>query len=136
MVNPSKAFGRFGELNAIVPYVDLCRVANASPIKARRHEEGTDQDMRQGQILDVKEVYALAEDLRLMVLLDPEALPRVPPPDTLLEDCQNILVRHGLRKNFCVGAGLAKRGLNCKAFFRKRDWLVIEAEARTALDVC
>jgi hypothetical protein len=107
-------------LNAIVPYVDLCRVANASPIKARRHEEGADQDMRQSQILDVKEVYALAEDLRLMVLLDPEALPRVPPPDTLLKDCQNILVRHGLRESFWVGAGLAKRGLNCKAFFRKR----------------
>ena len=73
---------------------------------------------------------------RLMVLLDPEALPRVLPPDTLLKDCQNILVRHSLRENFCVGAGLAKGGLNCKAFFRKRDWLVIEAEARTALDVC
>ena len=26
-----------GRLNAIVPYVDLCRVANASPIEARRH---------------------------------------------------------------------------------------------------
>jgi len=58
--------------------------------------------MRQSQILDVKEVYALAEDLRLMVLLDPEALPRVPPPDTLLKDCQNILVRHDLREIFCV----------------------------------
>jgi len=43
--------------------------------------------MRQRKILDVKEVYALAEDLRLMV---PEALPRVPLPDTLLKDCQNI----------------------------------------------
>ena len=32
-----------------------------------------------------------------MSVLDPEALPRVPPPDTLLKDCQNILVRHGLR---------------------------------------
>jgi len=46
--------------------------------------------MRQRKILDVKEVYALAEDLSLMVLLDPEALPRVPLPDTLLKDCQNI----------------------------------------------
>jgi hypothetical protein len=40
----------------------------------------------------VKEVYALAEDPRLMVLLDPEALLRVPPPDTLSKDCQNILL--------------------------------------------
>ena len=64
-------------LNAIVPYVDLCRVANASPIEARHHKEGADHDMRQREILEVKEVYALAKDLRLMVLLDPEALPRV-----------------------------------------------------------
>ncbi|MGD0533341.1 MAG: hypothetical protein ABSA62_14015 [Methyloceanibacter sp.] len=59
--------------------------------------------MRQRQILDVKEVYALAEDLRLMVLLDPEALPRVTPPESLLKDCQNILVRHGLRESFWGG---------------------------------
>ena len=50
--------------------------------------------MRQRQILDVKKVYALAEDLRLMVLLDPEALSRVTPPETLLKDCQNFLVHH------------------------------------------
>jgi hypothetical protein len=68
----------------------------------------------------VKEIYALAEDLRLMVLPDPESLSRVLPPETLLKDCQNILVRHGLRESFWVGARLAKRGLNCKAFFRKR----------------
>ena len=62
-----------------------------------------DQDRREDQILDVKEVYALPEDLRLMVLLDPEALSRVLPPETLLKDCQNILVRHGLRESFWGG---------------------------------
>jgi hypothetical protein len=51
----------------------------------------------------VKEVYALAENLRLMVLLDPEALPRVTPPESLLKDCQNLLVRHGLRESFWGG---------------------------------
>ena len=30
--------------------------------------DSADQDMRQRQILEVKEVYALAEDLRLMAL--------------------------------------------------------------------
>jgi hypothetical protein len=34
----------------------------------------------------VEEVYALSKDLRLVVLLDPEALPRVTPPETLLKD--------------------------------------------------
>ena len=90
-------------LNAIVPYVDLCRVANASPIEARRHEEGPDQDMRKSQILEVKEVHALAENLRLMILLDRKAIPRVLPPETLFKDCQNILVRHGLRESFWAG---------------------------------
>jgi hypothetical protein len=59
--------------------------------------------MRKCQILDVEKVYALAEDLRLMILLDPEALSRVPPPETLLKDRQNILVRHGLRASFWGG---------------------------------
>jgi hypothetical protein len=72
--------------------------------------------MRQSQILDVKEVYALAEDLRLMVLLDPKALPRVPPSDTLLKDCQNILVRHGLRESFWAGR-VGQTRLDLKAFF-------------------
>jgi hypothetical protein len=89
-------------------------------IEARRHEEAADQDMRQSQILDVKEVYALAEDLRLMVLLDPEALSRVPPPDTLLKDCQNILVRHGLRESFWAGR-VGQTRLDLQGFlFRKR----------------
>jgi hypothetical protein len=90
-------------LNAIVPYVDLCRIANASPIEARRHEDGADQDRCEDQILAVKEVYASAEDLPLMALLDPEALSRVTPPESLLKDCQNILVRHGLRESFWGG---------------------------------
>ncbi|MGC1178436.1 MAG: hypothetical protein WA884_05300, partial [Methyloceanibacter sp.] len=100
---PVEGLRQVRRLNAIVPYVDLCRIANASPIEARRHEDSADQNMRQRQIPDVKEVYALAEDLRLMVLLDPEALPRVTPPESLLKDCQNILVRHGLRESFWGG---------------------------------
>ena len=34
--------------------------------------------------------------LLLSALLDPESLP----PESLLKDCQNILVRHGLRESF------------------------------------
>ena len=44
-----------------------------------------------------KEAYALAEDLRL--LLDLEALSRMR-PKSLLKDCLNILVRHGLCESF------------------------------------
>jgi hypothetical protein len=42
----------------------------------------------------VKKVYALAEYLRLMVLLDSKALPRMSPAETLIKDGQDIFVRH------------------------------------------
>jgi hypothetical protein len=44
----------------------------------------------------VREVYALIEQLRLMVLPDPKALSRVEQPESPLKDCQNIFIRHGL----------------------------------------
>jgi hypothetical protein len=39
--------------------------------------------MRQREVLEVKEVYALTKDLRLMVLFDLKALSRVVRPKTL-----------------------------------------------------
>jgi hypothetical protein len=71
-------------LNPIVPYVNLCRIANASMIEARHHKDGADYEMRQRQVLEVKEVYALTKDLSLMVLLDFQALSRVQRPQALL----------------------------------------------------
>ena len=53
----------------------------------------------------------MTEDLRLMVLLDPEALSRMLAPETLLKDRQNILVRHGLGESFW--GGQAKLGMGC-----------------------
>ena len=87
---PVESFRQERRLNTIVPYADLCRIADASLIEARRHEYGADQDMRQRQILEVKEVHALAENLRLMLFLNPEAVARVLPSQTLFKDCQNI----------------------------------------------
>ena len=78
--------GQTGQRNRVVPYLDLCRITEAPPIKARCHEDGADQDMRQGQILDVKEVQALAEDLRLVILFDSDTLTRMAPAEALLED--------------------------------------------------
>jgi hypothetical protein len=54
--------------------------------EVRFGSEAEVKDARQRQILDVEKVYALTEDLRLMVLLDPEALSRVPPTEAPLED--------------------------------------------------
>ena len=83
MVNPSNASGRSGDFNPIVPYLDLCRVANAATIEAGQHKARTNHDVRQREVLEVKEVHALTKDLRLMVLFDLETLLRVATPKTL-----------------------------------------------------
>jgi hypothetical protein len=62
-----------------MPERDLRRVAETSPIEARRHQNPADQGVRGGEILNVKEVDALAEDLRLVVLLDAETLACIAP---------------------------------------------------------
>ena len=41
---PVESFRQKRRFNAIVPYTDLCRIANASPIEARRHEYRAYQD--------------------------------------------------------------------------------------------
>jgi hypothetical protein len=41
--------------------------------------------MRRGEILDVKEIDAVAEDLRLVVLLDAETLARIAAAETFLQ---------------------------------------------------
>src|SRR5262245_5604600 len=50
-----------------------------------------------------------------MVLPDPKALSRVEQPESLLKDCQNIFVRHGLCETF-VASRIGETQLYCKAF--------------------
>ena len=90
-----EGFGQMGRCDAIVPDLDLCRVAGAAPIKTRSHQRGAHQGMRQGEVLDVKEVDALAEDLRLVVRLDAEALARIAPAESLFQKFQDGVARHG-----------------------------------------
>ena len=51
--------------------------------------------MRRREILDVKEIDALSEDLRLVVLLDAEPLARIAPSEARLEQVWDGIVRHG-----------------------------------------
>src|SRR6476659_6879260 len=48
--------------------------------------------MRQRGIFEVKKNQPLAEDLRLVVLLDAKALPRMQAPETFLERGQHVVV--------------------------------------------
>jgi hypothetical protein len=58
--------------------------------------------MRQREVLEVKEVYALTKDLRLMVLFDLKALARVARPKTLFQNRQDIFFRHFLEEHLTV----------------------------------
>ena len=55
--------------------------------------------MRQRGVFEVKKIQPLAEDLRLVVLLDAEALPRMQAPETFLERGQHVVVvcSHGIQ---------------------------------------
>jgi hypothetical protein len=79
---PVEGLGQVWRLNPIVPYIDLCRIANAAMIEARQHKTRADRNMRQREVLEVKEVYALTKDLRLVVFFDLKALSRVATPKT------------------------------------------------------
>jgi hypothetical protein len=56
--------------------------------------------VRQWKVFEVKKIYPLTKNLRLMVLLDFESLSRVPRPETLLKNRQNFLGRHCLSWGF------------------------------------
>ena len=73
------------ERDAVMPELDASGVIDATPIKPGHQQTGADQGTRQRQVLNVKEVEAMAENLRLMVLLDAETLPRLAPPEAFLQ---------------------------------------------------
>jgi hypothetical protein len=52
--------------------------------------------MRGSEILDVKEIDALAEDLCLVILLYTEPLARITPPEARLKQVLNWVARHDL----------------------------------------
>jgi len=60
-------------------------VTPAPPIEPTGHEEGSDYGLAEGHILNMEEVNALSEHLRLVIALDAEALARVATPEAFLE---------------------------------------------------
>ena len=65
--------------------------------------------MGERRVLEVKEVQPLAEDLRLVILLDAEALARMETPETLLERSQHVVVvcSHGVQVSSGGGCQLS-----------------------------
>jgi hypothetical protein len=54
----------------VLPQLNLGRVPPASSIKTRRLKTQSNGDVRWRKILDVKIIYALAEDLSLVIRLN------------------------------------------------------------------
>jgi len=60
-------------------------VTPTPPIETTSHEESPDYGLADGHILNMEEINALSEDLRLVIALDAEALARMATPKAFLE---------------------------------------------------
>jgi hypothetical protein len=94
-----EARGQTGRDDAIVIELDLRRIVQAPPIKSGEHQDDPDERMRASRILEVEEVESLAEDLRLVILLDAEALACMEASERLVERSQHVVVvcSHGVQ---------------------------------------
>jgi hypothetical protein len=71
--------------NMIVPDLDTFGVPLAPPIQSAQFERGSNKRMNRVPVLNVEEIDTLAEYVCFVVCLDPQALPRVQAPQTLLQ---------------------------------------------------
>lgn len=76
----------------IVSENDLGGVAPPAPIEPAGHQDRANDRVANRQILDVEEVDALPEDLRLVIALDAKALARMTAPEALLELLQDSVL--------------------------------------------
>jgi hypothetical protein len=60
--------------NAILSHFNLRCIPSTTPVKTGRNENGSDNERRQCEILEMKKIYALSKDLRFMLALNPEAI--------------------------------------------------------------
>src|SRR5262245_6928603 len=82
--------------NLVLLNPELGGVSPSPPIESRQPKRPSYENGRKREILDMEEVQALAEDLRFMIRLDSEPLPRVQPAAPLFHFLPDI-VRAGSR---------------------------------------
>src|SRR5215471_2068160 len=76
----------------VVPDLNALGIAHAPPIQAGQLEREPDQRVDRVPVLDMKEIEPLPEDLRFVIALDPQPLPRMKAPEPLLQLVQDIIV--------------------------------------------
>jgi hypothetical protein len=78
-----------------VGHADLLGISEPAPVQPRHYEDGANQSVRWREILNMKEVEALAKDLSLVLSLDAEPLSGMHAPEALFERGSNIVDSRG-----------------------------------------
>ena len=78
--------------DVIVPDENALCISARALIETGQFKRDTNDCISRVPVLDVKEVEALAEELRFMVRLDSQSLPRVQPPETFLQFKQDFFI--------------------------------------------
>src|SRR5271157_5217510 len=97
------------EPDIVMPDDNALRVPPSAPIESGQLQRVANERMDRIPVLDVKEVDALAEDLRLVVRLDSKSQSRVQRSETLLQFQQDFLVHQEPSLNPCWRETLERR---------------------------
>ena len=96
MVKPRKASGSLGETMVLPTQLDPARVAAAATVEPGQPKRVPDDRMDGVPVLDMHEVQALPEQLRLVIVLDPQALAGMDGAEASLEPTDDFAILHAL----------------------------------------
>jgi hypothetical protein len=106
----------------MAPNPHIASVAAPAPVKAGELERAGNHRLDRVPVLDMEKVEALAEDPRLVIVLDPQALAGVQPPEPTFQLVQNIRRRRLPARNIRSVMHVHVRPLAQSPRYRPRSW--------------
>jgi hypothetical protein len=82
---------QFGQFHVVMSHLDIFGIPAPTPVESCQLERVSNHGMDRIPILDMKKIHAMAEDMCLIVLLDPEPLSRMQPSEALLQFFHKLL---------------------------------------------